>query len=193
MECLRACGLNCGHQKVYTHRQTLGEPVAWKLYEGDSSYEAVPLLPTIDDAVKVLLVREPLAVMRSWRALGLFVNKLQTWQGWGLLTRVLDRHAPEVMEHPDPMGRAALFWLRWNQLALPHVDSVWRIEQLTPAGLCKAIERENRYRTGADVVPRNTNHRTGDKWPCGPDSWEDVPADVRDDVYALAKELGYCA
>lgn len=189
-EVLRAGAVNCGHQAIFRHETVLGRDWKWGHHHGDSSFEAVPMLDDID-AIKIALVREPLAVMRSWRGLGLFVDRVDTWQYWGLLSRVLDAHMPAVLSCSDPMAAAAMYWLGWTKLAVQRCDEWFRIESLEPHTLFDAVQRSNQYRTMAEDVPRNTNHRTTDKKDRGPHSWDELPDDVRGPVQDFASKLGY--
>jgi len=189
-EVFKSCGVNCGHQAVFRHRQSLGESVDWGHCLGDASFEAVPRLAEID-AVRVLIVRDPLAVMRSWRSLGLFVDTLSTWEHWGLLSRVLDRYYPAVLAHPDGACQAALFWYYWNRTAVASADHVFKLEGLEPRTLFEAVGRGNQYRTCADEVSRTTNTRAEDKAERGPHGWDEIEPGIRDMVRAFAAQIGY--
>jgi len=190
-ETLQACHINCGHQAIFRHEHTLGKRLHWGRYHGDSSFEAVPMLK--DRPPRELIVtitREPLAVLRSWRKRGLFTDRIRTWEQWALFSRVLDRHFPEVLEHANPLAAAAQYYVSWLKEAIEHSAVVLKLEGLTAKGLCAAVDRPLMYCEQADAVPTNTNtNLTGaDR---GPNSYEDIPASVRDMLREYSAELGY--
>ena len=191
-ETLKACNLTCGHQDVFRHEHTLGARQHWGRYHGDSSFEAVPMLHTLDKSVLIVTVlREPLAVLRSWRKKGLFVDRLRTWEMWGLFSRVLDKHFPEVLANEDPMAAAATYYVSWLTEALKYSHSVLKIEGLTAAELCRAVDRPDMYVPAGDAIPRDTNTNVGDLPELGPDSYEDIPEGARDGLLEFAQSMGY--
>jgi len=192
-EALSVCGVRCGHQAVYSHYQTLGRPVQWSNYAGDSSYEAVPMLPTVHKGIIVVaLARHPLAVMRSWRSLGLFVDTIDTWESWGLLSRVLDRHFPEVLAAREPMAQAALFWARWLGAAVARANKVLKLEEVTTEKLFAAVMRPHLHSPKMLAkLPARINATPSDAPDRGPHCLSDIPAKARGPVMQLADKLRY--
>ncbi len=160
-ETLRAYGVRCGHQDVFRHEHVLGETGwSWGDYDGDASFEAVPMLDRIDARV-VLVVRHPLAVARSWIGLGVFGPYMRSH--WELLSRSLDTYFPDVLAQPTPTAQALEFWCEWNRAALAHADAGLLIEEMTPRRLLEAVGYGRLYDDDAVIPARTTNSRSAEK------------------------------
>lgn len=136
---LRVCGVNCGHQNVFTHETTVktmgeGRDVwEWGNYDGDSSFMAVPLLPLIrasePDTKIILLYRDVHKVSESWLKLGLFKDDMQ--DKYPDFYRVLNLCFPDVLVQRGVEDRALLYWRQWNGKALEYCDIAINIDFLT--------------------------------------------------------------
>ncbi|WFE45310.1 hypothetical protein [Verrucosispora sp. WMMD1129] len=117
---LTAAGVPCGHEQVFNAD---GPPVWPAGLRADSSWMAVPHLPL--SCPVVLLVRHPLAVVRSWVEIGFF-----THDAGNPTHGPLRRFAPQVYEETTPADAALSMWLHLTRAALPHATRVVRIEHL---------------------------------------------------------------
>lgn len=150
--------LGIGHQAIFRHQHTLGQPWDWGAADGDSSFEAVPLLPQIRPTVDriILLVRHPADVVASWLTLGAFKDDMRA--RWGLFSSVLDIHHPTILTETDPIVRAGRYWHDWNIAALPYATHVLRLEDTDWRRLGEVANREPRRVTGR--VNEGLSHET---------------------------------
>ncbi|HEX9872672.1 MAG TPA: hypothetical protein VGC99_29545 [Candidatus Tectomicrobia bacterium] len=135
-EVLRLAGLHVGHQAVFRHEHVLGAQWSWNDYDGDCSFEAVPMLDRID-ARKVLLWRDAREVAASWLSLGLFTDDMP--DRYGMFSKVLDEYFPAVLTEATPVLRAFRFWSIWNLYAFTRCDVVLELRHTTPARLADAV------------------------------------------------------
>ncbi len=187
---LRAAGVRCGHQDAIRHDQVLGAPIEWGDWEVEASFEATPLLPELraGEVWTLLIVREPLAVIRSWVELGAFgPNMDSTYGKWA---EVLRLHFPAVLVERTPIERAARYWHDLNAFALANADAWLRIEWLTPAELTAAVGFGEPG--GVDRLPEGAwNRRRAAKRRTVEIIGDDLPSGLRADVGGLARRLGY--
>lgn len=141
---LNSLGISCGHESFFTNlgleealdrianrREIKHSNVSmdkWQmpdgdLLEADSSYMAVPYIRFFPEAKIIHLVRNPRDVINSFvSGLGYFRSKLPLWDGGkiGLIDdnfhRFIYRYLPELTEDMDPLTRAALYYIRWNEI-----------------------------------------------------------------------------
>lgn len=129
-EVLRACGVRCGHESVFTPAVALDrQPIDWGDFEADCSWLAAPVLASAADAHVVLVTRHPMAVVRSWLELRILDRDDD-------YTRVIRRHTPATMVGAVA-GRALRHWVSWNLLAAAHADEHARLEDLDLARLAR--------------------------------------------------------
>lgn len=164
-ELFRSCGIRCGHQDVFRHEHTLGmaTPVWWN-FDGDSSFEAVPMLEGItkDGVIAVLVVRHPLEVVQSWLSLGVFKDTMS--QTHSLFFQVLEARFPEVMSEPTPVARAARYYLTWNAAASRYSSAVIALSHLRSDVLFRLVNRlEQHDPSKTALVSRTLNSRWWDK------------------------------
>lgn len=136
---LTANGVQCDHQQI-RHEHVLAGEYEWPADKiGESSYEAVPLLPHLRPKVEqvVLLARHPVDVAHSWIQQGVFTDEWRNQDD--LLQKVLAKHLPGIDAQPDPASRALWFWLEWNRLALQYADLVLLLNNTTPHRLLIAV------------------------------------------------------
>lgn len=81
---------------------------------------AVPHLGRIDTP-KVLVFREPVAVVRSLLGIRFFETP-------GPYLDFALRHEPRLAKM-SPVNAAWLWWSAWNERALPHVDATFRVDR----------------------------------------------------------------
>lgn len=119
---LTAAGVPCGHERVFN-----GTGISeWE--EGvraDSSWMAATRFDQIDMPV-VLLVRHPLAVVKSWVEIGFF--------GWDIDNPThgpLYAAYPWIYDRPSPQDRALDMWLSLTSATLARAELVLKIEQMT--------------------------------------------------------------
>ncbi len=151
---LTANGVPCSHQHI-RHEHVLAGAYEWPDGAvGDSSYEAVPLLPHLRPMVAkvVVLVRHPVDVAHSWLQLGVFTDEWRTQDD--LLQKVLAKHLPAIYGQPDAASRALWFWLEWNRLALQYADTVLLLNNTTPHRLLTAVDHRHRV-PAANSMERN--------------------------------------
>lgn len=187
---LNACSVSTGHQDVIRHEHTLGRtPIDWRDYEGEVSFEAVPMLPTLPSGTPIVLItRDPLHVIASYLGTGVFCDSMR--HDYGFFSAVLDWKFPSVLAHHTPIERAAAFWVEWNQAALPYTRAVYRVESLDPAALFLALGLSDRYDPDAITsIPHDVNSQ--EKQRCVEVWWDDLPFSLRSQVRLLARELGY--
>lgn len=167
-EILRASGVVCGHEGVFTTAAVLGRSLpAWGEYEADSSWLAVPLLPWMRVERQqhvVLVVRRPLAVVRSFLALGVFDR-------WDDYQAVVREATPLTLAEPTAADRALAHWCAWNVAASLSADEVVRIEDLHPDRVVPWVQALGRDPAPVEeafkTVPRNVNARTEAKQGVG--------------------------
>ena len=95
--------------------------------EADSSYMAAPFLdqPCFENTSVIHVVRHPLKVINSFLGFGYFQPEihttLETTNGWlysqGDYHRFIYNFVPELLDsNLTPVDRAALYYVRWNEL-----------------------------------------------------------------------------
>lgn len=117
---LMAAGVPCGHEQVYNADGAGPWPPGLR---ADSSWMAVPHLPLPHSVV--LLVRHPLAVVRSWVEIGFFSSHDAGNPTHGPLRGF----APQVYDEATPADRALSMWLHLNRAALPHAEMVAHLDR----------------------------------------------------------------
>lgn len=184
---LNGAGVKCGHQSVFKHEHTLtGVMPSWDGWDADSSYEAVPLLPKLYPNVYVILViRHPLAVMRSWLEHGAFTDDMPS--RFGQFWQVLQKHHPGVMAEKQPVDRVGRYWLEWNASAARHAKAIAPIEELTPRLLCHLIGVIT-TQTALSPVDAAVADKTRQVGELG---WRDVKQPLRGHLRAYAEQWGY--
>lgn len=184
---LNHAGVKCGHQSVFKHEHTLtGAVPPWGGWDADSSYEAVPILPKLYPNVYVILVvRHPLAVIRSWLEHGAFTDGMPT--RFGQFWQVLQKHHPGVMEQRTPEDRAARYWLEWNVSAARSADAIAPLEELTPAILCDlaGIKTIQKALSPLDVAVADKTVQVAQL------RWQDLAQPLRGNLREYAKQWGY--
>ena len=144
---LRVCGINCGHQSVFKHENTLNSQWDWQNYEGDSSYEAVPILDQIKEkepSTKIILIlRDKHKVAKSWINIGMFAEDMRT--KFYMLSCVLDKYFPEVLQQKTPYEKAIKFSEQWIEHALYFSDYVFDIDTLDTSLLFEIIGYSHKY------------------------------------------------
>lgn len=163
---LSSIGFPCGHEAIFTyegigeaerrlrgetpvrislisHLATAGEgpwlPKGNSALVADSSYMAAPFLghPLLENTTIIHLVRDPLKVINSF-VVGLryFRDSCLHEKYYDVYHRFIYRHVPDLTLPLAPEARAALYYLRWNEmiekLARRHRYFFCRVEKDVP-------------------------------------------------------------
>jgi hypothetical protein len=186
---LTRAGVPCGHEEVFHP----GEVIWPEHLRADSSWVAVTKL----DQVKVpvaLMVRHPLAVVRSMVEIGFFAP----WDSDNWFHGPLRAAFPFIYDWPSPQDRALEMWTTLTHVALGRAEMVLRLEHVTrdpalfgrflawagsdPVHAEQALteppcnrHEESRARTGITYEP----------------SWEDHDSHLAGRAVRLAAILGY--
>lgn len=126
---LRAAGVECGHEQVFTFRVALGiRDVRWEGFDADASWLAVPRLADLH-LNAVMVVRHPLRVVHSMLELGWFADDRRKD-----VAKVIYQYRPEIAHERTRADKALAMWTLWNLGALPYVRHWVRLEDIGPAG-----------------------------------------------------------
>jgi hypothetical protein len=183
---LTRAGVSCGHEEAYS----FGE-IAWQ--EGrvaDSSWVAACKLDRVTEPV-TLLVRHPLAVVRSLVEIGFF-----SWDEDNPYHLPLREAFPAVYRWPAPQDKALGMWLALNTAALTRAEVVLRLERIDAPvfGRFLAWAGADPERAGDAVTEPPCNRheesreRTGVTWETG---WSAHDPVLAGQAWGLARTLGY--
>lgn len=154
---LSNAGIRCGHERVYTD----AGPAPWGDWQADSSWMAA--CEDIPVPV-VLLVRHPLAVVRSWTT---------KWLGADRRTPGHPRlrsAAPWIFDHEPAHDRALAMWIALTERTLARAELVVRLERLVadPEVLVRLVRwsghdptRAARAHSETGVTDRYAQRRSG--------------------------------
>ena len=209
---LTASGIPCGHESIFTPwgleeaRARLGGRIpidvslisrqscgAWQPnladLVADSSYMAGPYLDDelLHDTRIIHAVRHPLAVINSFVVgLGYFLEPEAT-DGWHVF---IFEHLPELGQHWHPLERAALYYVRWNQL----IERRARRENYFFVRLEDGPSRLLRHLGARCPDPQLLQQRTVNSRMAGKEryTFADIPPGwPRDELAAMAERYGY--
>lgn len=176
---LTLAGLPCTHEGVYHPDSVLGlEPIIWQ-GDAEASWLAVPALP-LRDTTTVLVLRHPLAVVRSRVALGRFADAKPQDD----YEEVVHRATPEVFDQPTPAARALDHWIAWNQLAADWATTVMHLERFSLGTITAAAAeagfplQQRRVLEAWGKVPRTYNDKADLKRPVTDDDLAVDPAQL---------------
>jgi hypothetical protein len=188
---LTRAGVATGHEAVFNPWSP-----EWPEYlQGDSSWVAACELDRVDalGVPVALLVRHPLAVVRSLVEIGFF-----TWDLTNLYHEPLSEAFPEVYDWRTPQDRALEAWVQLNSAALTRAEMVLRFELLRQDpelfGRFLAWAGGNPRRAEEALAePRCNRHepsrqRTGETYE---PSWDKHDLDLAARAQGLARILGY--
>ena len=188
-ELLTASGVRCGHEAAHSHAARGRWPAG---LVADSSWMAACMLDVVTVPV-VLLVRHPLAVVRSWVEIGFFSRDA------GNPTHGPLRSAyPEVYRHPEPHDRALAMWVKLTSATLQRAELVLRLEDLAagPGPLRRLLGwcggdpgRADQAHAAVGRVNRHEASRraTGISWS---PAWEQHDGALAARAWGLADDLG---
>lgn len=127
---LADAGVKSGHEKVFHPGTAVPE---WGDTQAESSWLALPWLPTLDPGVHVLhLVRDPLKNARSWMGVGMFADNAHP--DHEPYREAVRRSVPGVMDYPTALERWLAHWVVWNELSELQATETIRIEDLDAQG-----------------------------------------------------------
>jgi hypothetical protein len=183
-ELLRACGVRCGHEAVFG---PYGQG-DWDDFEADASFMAVPYLPL--DIPTVLVLRHPLAVVKSFHDFGFFTQCTTEYQHF------VAHYAPMAWwGERSELDTALAYWCTWNLRAALHADRIYRLEHLNPSSLAEILELGGFHPGPATnafaVVPPGLNPKTAEKWRDWSPNWADFNPNVAATARQLAEMWGY--
>lgn len=190
---LRAAGVNCGHERVFSFRPLLRErPVAWGNWQADSSWMAVPHLAA-HDGPAVLVVRHPLLVAKSMLELGWFRHDKRLD-----IAKLIYRFRPQIRAEKTRPDKVMAMWVHWNTAALPYVAGVFRLEDLNEHGAADLLDAVGvrRRPDPADLQAiRSDPQRANLKVDVPRESWSVDWADFRPELRSagrrVARMFGY--
>jgi hypothetical protein len=190
---LTEAGVKCGHEQVFDFRSLHGQ-AEWGDLQGDSSWMATAWLPM--EVPTALLVRHPLAVVKSWVEIGFFTH--QPDNPCHLVSQAM---CPQIYDEPTPADSALGLWLHCTRTALRQAELVLRLERLDEAlvgrllswaGGDPSLAGAAMARVGEGVEFRNEHlalkARSGVFWE--PD-WSLHRPELAEQAMDLAERLGY--
>lgn len=195
-KCLTLAGSACSHEAIYHWRgqglapensssgRKAGLPDP-RSAVGEASMFAAPFAPSFAGKV-VHLTRHPLKVVRSFvNDMGLFTEAAPKAVWMRKTQDFLVSHVPGITGMPDPMSRAAHFYVEWNRIIEASGNRLHhRIED--PPQPVLAFLGANSDAPFGDT--RCNSHAK----PDSPElTWGDVPHLVRDDLQRCARRYGY--
>lgn len=185
---LTSVGIPTGHEEVFNPWTT-----DWPDHlRADSSWVAACKLERVTEPV-ALLVRHPLAVVKSMVEIGFF-----SWDLANAYHEPLSEAFPEVYDWGTPQDRALEAWVALNSAALTRAEVVLRFELVT-----RDPELFGRFLAWAGGNPRHaeqalaeppcnrheeSRERTGQTYE---PSWDEHDLDLAGRAQALARILGY--
>lgn len=185
---LTRVGIPAGHEEVFNP----WSPDWPDHLRADVSWVAACDLDAVTEPV-ALLVRHPLAVVKSLVEIGFF-----TWDMTNLYHEPLSEAFGEVYDWSAPQDRALEMWVQLNSAALTRAEMVLRFELVT-----KDPELFGRFLAWAGGNPRRaeealaeppcnrheqSRERTGETYE---PSWDKHDLDLAGRAQALARILGY--
>lgn len=184
---LTVAGVLSGHERVYGP-----DVLPWELYvRGEVSWMAAPRMAQVDVPV-ALLVRHPMAVVRSWVEIGFF-----TWDLGNPTHAPLRAAWPEVYAWGRPADMALDMWVRTTGAALERAEMIVRLEDMGVPLFGRLLAwcggQPGNARMALESVPRCNRHeesrgRTGLSYTRG---WDAHDRRLADRALALAISLGY--
>jgi hypothetical protein len=187
---LTRVGVPCGHEEVFHYGPV---PERWPDdLRAEASWVAACRLDEVAQPI-ALLVRHPLAVVKSMVEVGFF-----TWDLTNPYHDPLREAFPEVYDWQDPADRALETWLALNTAALGRAEMVLRLELVR-----RSPERFARFLAWAGGNPRHAEEALAEP-PCNrhetsrertgvtyTPSWRDHDLDLASRAQGLARILGY--
>ena len=182
-------GIRCGHEVVFDHRTVPnGQWDVRTNLKGDASWCAVPYLSEFKGTI-FHQMRDPLRVVSSWLAIGLFTAPNLSVHKTSL--QFLSKHFGRV-----PQGIEALTWwvVEWNERCERYAHMQWNIERLDPSVLSEATKllgcrrSEAECRAALAAVPTNENGLEDVTQL----TWDELPdGDSKRRLAILARRYGY--
>jgi len=173
---LQSCGLNAGHESVFTRSPVeVGGP-NWEYYDADVSWLAYSDIMTNDYGLKIVrVVRDPMAVIRS------IINlRLHTEAGfWNWV----EMSTGNWFKWKLPQDRVAQYYLDWHAGIQERAYEWIRVED-GPEPIALAVDRWD-----DDLYDdRTCNHRVGYNQSV---EWESIALPLRGELCGFAESHGY--
>lgn len=152
-EILKSCGINCGHQSVFRHETLYNYDFGD--YEGDSSYEAIPILHKLKNITIIHIHRDKELVINSYLRSGVFdpENKHLYYR----LINAINSVDKNIFNEKE-IVTAHNFYDAWYKVAEKYADYTFDITELNPLELFKAIGREEKYNIdNIKTISKQTN------------------------------------
>lgn len=149
---INAAGLDCGHERHFTpHGPAAAQLGSW---QADSSWMAVPYLHEYPSAHRVLVWREPEAVIASFLARGFFSFPSPWLTFW-------EEHSLGALNLATPFDKACAHYVRWHERALQHCDVVTPLDDINWPALMGSAYDAQCINSAVARVPTNVNDSTG--------------------------------
>lgn len=187
---MRQAGIECGHEAVF-RLEPVKSNVDWTGRDADASWIAVPYLGHHNMySTMALLVRHPLAVIRSWMQLDL-LNDASLSHVDSMVCDIVYRFRPEVRRELTQLNRCAAMWYHWNAAALPYANKIVRHEALVHNAslLLDVFGVDSQVDARAIGVVNAKKHEKRRKF--GTPGWDDIRPKLSREVRRLAQSLGY--
>lgn len=187
---LRACGVACGHEKVFHPKTLLAE---WGELDADASWIAVPHMRGIKASGAHVLhqIRDPLAVVRSLYGLKIFEHHRPQEDPY---LHVIWKFDKAIFAYDDPLRRVMSYWIRWNLAAEAQADGSYRIESMDPERLhamCRLVNPSIALKT-CEAAIRDSDRTYNTRGPDLSITWQDLPVDPLTEQFCdLAERYGY--
>ena len=195
---LSALDVRCGHELVFRLPEIVRGEVSWPDdLPAESSWLAAPFLDLLPAGTRIWhQVREPLAVLRSLRRVGLFEKP-------GPFRTFVVEHLGAELESASPLEAGLIYWDRWNALVEERAAasglaySRHRLEDLEPAVLSELLASAGHFRSPAEIEERQQRVRSdrntrGDKSTDAALTWASLPdSAAKEAVTARARSYGY--
>lgn len=210
---LTSLGIPCGHESLFYVTQN--EPLrVWERFENntrsislasshdllldkkidawvdipsivaDSSYIAAPFLSRMPEVKVIHVVRNPMDVINSYVFDAKYFSQREPTNEW---ERLIYYFLPEMVDLPNPLERAAYFYLAWNTMieSSPNPRLRHRIERGVTQELFDylGVPSTDNYYNNTKINSwrkRTQNH-----------SEADLPINLRTSINEYARECGY--
>lgn len=134
-EALGRCGFTVGHEVVYDYLPSSGAESRWEGLDGDSTLAAIGWPDRLPER-RVLVVRHPLAVARSFGALRFWHDTCECHPGQpkahmlAPYERFIMARVSEIAEAATPLERSIVHQEAWLRAGMSLATQVWVLSDL---------------------------------------------------------------